>query len=564
MVEPSGLASRTEAAGQADHVHGAQSARLRVLMIAEGSYPYHFGGVSTWCHSLIRGLPDVDFWLMSLISDPRLDPLYTLPANVVELLPVPLWGVVDSQEAHHQFTRSDLSRRRRTTDAVIVEKLIPVFSDFLVRLWEDLGDPSELALLVHRMHRFALEYDLNLALRSRPAWEEFVEVAEVCFPRAAAAHGRPDATFSLADIQSGAQWMRHLLFPIARPLPPVDVAHAAMAGPSTLVAVCAKLEHKAAFMLTEHGIFLREAYLAASTSSASVFLKLLRVSFARRVTELSYSFADQISPCCDYNQRWELRLGADPKRLRTLSYGVDSSEFQPADRPPSEHPPVVVWVGRINPLKDLRTLLEAAALVSAERHDVRFLLFGSAANEDEGYFQEIQALRASLGLDDVVEFRGYVAHPAAAYNEGDVVVLSSLSEGFPFSILEAMLCGKPIVATAVGGIPEQVEGCGLAVEPRNPPAMARGILELLNDPQRCAALGRAARLKAMGQYSIEMFCGSHRESYLRLSGRIGRTPTDRSVVQRLTGTVRSPRAAIPASTSRSPVLPTGAAHRAAS
>jgi glycosyltransferase involved in cell wall biosynthesis len=252
------------------------------------------------------------------------------------------------------------------------------------------------------------------------------------------------------------------------------VAHAAMAGSCTLVAICAKLEHGAAFMLTEHGIYLREAYLAAAASSDSLFLKLLRLRFARRITELSYATADQISPCCDYNKRWELRLGAEPERVRTLYYGVDSTEFTPTEKSPSEKPSVVVWVGRINPLKDLRTLVESAKLVNVERPDVRFLLFGSAASEDEGYHQEILALRAQLGLEDTIIFRGYVAQPAAAYNEGDIVILSSLSEAFPFSILEAMLCAKPVVATAVGGIPEQIEGCGIAVEPRSPVAMARG------------------------------------------------------------------------------------------
>jgi hypothetical protein len=87
------------------------------------------------------------------------------------------------------------------------------------------------------------------------------------------------------------------------------------------------------------------------------------------------------------------------------------------------------------------------------------------------------------------------------------------------------LCAKPVVATAVGGIPEQIEGCGIAVEPRNPAAMARGILELLNDPQRCATLGRAARAKASDQYSIDRFSASHLRSYLRLSGRREQTTT---------------------------------------
>jgi glycosyltransferase involved in cell wall biosynthesis len=515
--------------------------RLRVLMITEGTYPYHFGGVSTWCHSLIRALPQVDFTIMSLISDPRLVPQFLPPPNVVRVIPVPMWGVLDSQESAPGFTFGDLARRRRTTEAVISRELIPVFEEFLVALWTGAGDGWSLARLIHRLHRFALAYDLDAGLHSQSAWDCFVRIAEAFFPRAAAQHGYPNALFQLADVNAGMQWIRHLVFPIARPLPPVHVAHAAMAGSCTLVAICAKLEHGAAFMLTEHGIYLREAYLAAAASSDSLFLKLLRLRFARRITELSYATADQISPCCDYNKRWELRLGAEPERVRTLYYGVDSTEFTPTEKSPSEKPSVVVWVGRINPLKDLRTLVESAKLVNVERPDVRFLLFGSAASEDEGYHQEILALRAQLGLEDTIIFRGYVAQPAAAYNEGDIVILSSLSEAFPFSILEAMLCAKPVVATAVGGIPEQIEGCGIAVEPRSPVAMARGILELLNDPLRCAALGRAARAKASDQYSIDKFAASHHASYVRLSeGREHMTTAVAHAVQATPEITRSP------------------------
>jgi hypothetical protein len=80
-----------------------------------------------------------------------------------------------------------------------------------------------------------------------------------------------------------------------------------------------------------------------------------------------------------------------------------------------------------------------------------------------------------------------------------------------------MLCGRPVVATAVGGIPEQIEGGGIAVPPRDPEAMGEAILSLLNDPTRCRALGLAARQRAATEFSLEKFTGRQRSSYLRLS-----------------------------------------------
>jgi glycosyltransferase involved in cell wall biosynthesis len=321
------------------------------------------------------------------------------------------------------------------------------------------------------------------------------------------------------------QWLYRWLFPLARPLPEVDVVHAAMAGVCSIVAVAAKLEHGAGFCLTEHGVYLRERYLAEGDRRDSYFLKLLALRFARRMTEMSYALADQISPCCDYNQRWELQVGAEPAKLETIYYGVDGVQYAAEPHAPNT-PDTVVWVGRINPLKDVETLLRAAAQVVRQRPDVKFLLYGSAPAEDADYYQRCLALHAELQLQETVTFCGYTDRPAAAYNSGDIVVLSSISEGFPYSTLEAMLCGRPVVATAVGGIPEQIEGAGIAVEPRNPEAMAQGILTLLEDPSLCRALGVAARERASSRFAARRFSGAHYTTYRRLSRRSERWQPD--------------------------------------
>jgi polysaccharide biosynthesis protein PelF len=495
-----------------------------VLLLTEGTYPFYFGGVSTWCHMLLRQLPGVDFTLMSIISDPRLTPLYELSTNVIAFHPVTLWGVLDASEAQSGLDVAELGRRRRRTTARVVEHgFVPVLHSLLRELLVADDEPERLGASIHSIHRFALEYDLDTALRSRFAWDVFAAAVSGYFPHIAAHHGYQGARLRLSDLTSGMQWLHHLLFPIAQPLPPVDVAHAAMSGICALVALCAKLEHGAGFLLTEHGIYIRECYLAEAGSSSSLFLKILRLRFALRVTQLSYAVADLISPCCDYNKRWETRLGASDDRLETIYYGVDANIFSPAKRSAgwqSDAPPTVVWVGRINPLKDLRTLLEAAAVVHLERPDIRFLLYGSAAAEDETYHQEILALHAELALEAVVTFCGYVSEPAAAYHQADLVVLSSVSEAFPFSILEAMLCGKPVVATAVGGVPEEIAGCGVTVEPRNSAAMGHAILELMQDAERRAVLGRAAREKAVREYSLHQFGRTYFASYTKLA-RVG-------------------------------------------
>lgn len=493
--------------------------RLRVMMITEGTYPYHWGGVSTWCHLLLNDLPNVDFTLISLVSDPVAKLQFKLPASVVEFRSIPMWGVREILETRPALRGTDLWMRKwRTADRTVEYEFIPVFWAFLKELFADQGNPYHLATLVHSMHRFFLDYDFDKAMRSQLVWDCFVDVAQTRFPPSAAEHGYAGERFTLTDLSTCFHWLYHWLFPLAAPLPKVDVVHAAMAGVCTLVATAVKLEHGAAFMLTEHGIYLRERYLAEAATSASLFCKLFSLGFARRMTELSYALADQIAPCCDFNQRWELRNGATPGQLKTIYYGVDSVVFTPEAKPAGE-PPVVVWVGRIDPLKDLFTLIRSAAVVHAARPEIEFRLFGSAPPGNEAYYEKCLELRRDLGLEQTVTFAGFRSNPAGAFNQGDVVVLSSVSEAFPFVILEAMLCEKPVVATAVGGVPEQIKGCGIVVEPRNYQAMAEAILTLINDPELSRALGVAARKKAEQEYSVRQSAQAHEAAYRMMTNR---------------------------------------------
>ena len=150
------------------------------------------------------------------------------------------------------------------------------------------------------------------------------------------------------------------------------------------------------------------------------------------------------------------------------------------------------------------------------RPDARFILYGKPPKGNEWYYQKCLDLRDRLKLQDNVVFAGFAASAAAAYNEGDFVVLSSISEGFPYSVVEAMMCERTIVGTDVGGVSEALDGCGLVVEPRNPADMARACLELIQDPERTRELGRQAREKALSQFSLQQCNSGYLATYQRL------------------------------------------------
>jgi glycosyltransferase involved in cell wall biosynthesis len=118
-----------------------------------------------------------------------------------------------------------------------------------------------------------------------------------------------------------------------------------------------------------------------------------------------------------------------------------------------------------------------------------------------------------LGLGGAFTLLGWSADRSAIYRDADVAVLSSVSEGHPYALLEAMAAGVPVVATRVGGVPELVGEAGSLVPPRDPDALAAALLALLRDPELRAELGRNGRARVEERFSIERMIAAYRTLY---------------------------------------------------
>jgi glycosyltransferase involved in cell wall biosynthesis len=119
--------------------------------------------------------------------------------------------------------------------------------------------------------------------------------------------------------------------------------------------------------------------------------------------------------------------------------------------------------------------------------------------------------------------RGEIPDVDRVLVSADVFVLSSDSEGLPMSILEAMAAGLPVVATAVGGVPECVDDgvTGLLVPARDPQAFADALAALLEDPERRRAMGEAGRARARTSFALAAFVDAHAQLYRRLLAEVG-------------------------------------------
>ena len=154
------------------------------------------------------------------------------------------------------------------------------------------------------------------------------------------------------------------------------------------------------------------------------------LSFFRLLAGAAYLESNVLTPHSSYNRRWQLQHGGDPDRMWTMYNGVSLAEFPVADSEPEI--PTLVFMGRIDPLKDLHSLIRAFALVRAEIPDAVLRIFGGTPPGNESYYDSCVRLVEDLGLGGVRDVRG----PGRLADEppttpASVVVLTSISEGFP-------------------------------------------------------------------------------------------------------------------------------------
>ena len=449
------------------------------------------GGVSTWCDQLVRGLAEQEFHLLEVTGPLATTPAYGLPDNVVGLSSIRLW--------RRRCTISAPRSTRAPPDACFESGF-----EHLLRFAAD--DLDSFAAGMRVLARYGSHEDLWDRFERPAVWQQVREalqrlIGEV--PR-------------LAEVAVAVNWLRGTLVPLLYVPPPADQAHTTSAGLSAIPAWLAAREHGIPLMLTEHGLYLRERYLSLNSEQNPPAVKLLRARFYRALAQLMYTEADLVVSVSEFNRTWQIELGAPVERTRVVYNGVAPHSFPDAGDA-FQAMPTVSWVGRIDPVKDLETLVAAFRQVKDSESSARLRLFGPVPQGNESYFQRVTKLIRDLELKKNVSFEGPVSPVHRAYHAADVVALSSISEGFPYVAIEAMMCGRPVVATRVGGVGEAVGSFGRMVEPRSPSEMGAALLELLHDGTLRRQLGVGARERALQLFTLDRMHHGYRGLYGELA-----------------------------------------------
>ena len=201
-------------------------------------------------------------------------------------------------------------------------------------------------------------------------------------------------------------------------------------------------------------------------------------------------------------------LGLPPDRISVIWNGIDLEKY-PFAGPKPDGP--AVTVARLNPEKDIATLLRAAAVVAQSLPMFRLEIAGDGPERPA-----LEQLSASLGMQDHVRFLGEIHDVPCLLARASMFVLSSRTEGVSLTILEAMARGLPVVATSVGGNPEVVahETTGILVPAGDPDALASHLLWLTRHPQISEAMGRAGRQRVEAFFDCRRMVAQYERLYM--------------------------------------------------
>ena len=498
----------------------AKGEQADICLLLEGTYPYVRGGVSSWVHQLIRGLPEFRFALVFVGASRSFYPKmhYELPPNVCHM------------EVQFLSENNQIEGPR-----------------------EQAGDNDWFAAL-DELHTSLKDYHHCLNLQDVSAFiqqlcnrtggeaEEFL-YSEKAWGRITHGYRQNCPTMPFSDYFWNVRAMHSPLFSllqIARQAPQAHIYHTISTGYAGVLGFFLRVMRRRPLLLTEHGIYTKERYidlyqadwikekelsLPMGLYAEISYLRRLWGHFFEGLGRLTYSACLQIITLYEDNRIKQVEYGAEPKRTRVIPNGVNLDRFvKLRERRAKQIPPVLGLIGRVVPIKDIKTYIRAVGMAARQMPEIEGWIVGPE-DEEPRYAQECHALVSSLGLENKVKFLGFQNIDDILPKIG-LMTLSSISEGQPLVILEGYAAGVPVLSTDVGSCRELAEGyspedkalgkAGEIVPIANPAAMAEAAVSLLRDEERWYAAQKAAIARVENFYTEQTFLQHYRVLYRKV------------------------------------------------
>ncbi|MGC9121213.1 MAG: GT4 family glycosyltransferase PelF [Sulfurihydrogenibium sp.] len=492
---------------------------IDVLLIAEGTYPYIRGGVSTWIHDLINGLPEFNFGVIFLGSRPEDygEIKYQLPENLVYLSVDYLFDFKDSR-----IIRNTKAKKESFSYLHFLHKWFKEHGNVDIDFPEKLKDISF----------YTKEINRDIFLRSRESWNFIIDMY---------------SDYALETPFIDYFWtIRNMHAPIftvanvAKNAPDFAIVHSPSTGYAGFLASLLSYDRKKPFILTEHGIYTRERKIDLLNTDWLIdkrlflqkdigeidHIKNLWIRFFESIGRFTYKASTLIISLFSTAREIQISYGADPEKCIIVPNGVDVENLSKLiEKRPREIPKVITLLGRVVPIKDVKTFIKAMRIVCSKMPDVEGWIVGPT-DEDPDYYEECKNLVETFKLENNVKFLGF-QNPKDIFPKTGILTLTSISEGMPLVILEGFAAGVPCVATDVGSCRQLIYGglneedikvgkAGEVVPIANPEKLAEAYIKLLEDENLWKECQKAALNRVKSFYTRQQFLDNYRKIYLEM------------------------------------------------
>jgi glycosyltransferase involved in cell wall biosynthesis len=456
-------------------------------MMVEGAYPYLRGGVSSWVNDIITKMPEHEFVIQTIgaFTADAGKFLCSIPDNVTEVSEAFLdGGDTDSKKGRKRLNKKEFEAVRSL-----------LFGDD--DKWEEIFE-------MFQMHPITLH---NLLMGP-----DFFKAAREYY----------DANYNRVAFSDFLWTCRSMYLPIFTVLkckfPEADVYHAVATGYSGVIATCAGYLYNKPVILTEHGIYTREREeeIIRAKWTKGIY-KDLWIDHFYRLSNCIYNRADRIYSLFKRARETQIELGCLEEDTEVIHNGIRYEGLQGI--PVKDEDDNYINIGavvRVVPIKDVKTMISAFHHARETVDNIRLYIMGGT-NEDEEYYQECLELIEMLGTEGII-FTGHI-NVKDHIGKMDVIILTSISEGQPLSLLEGMAAGKACISTRVGDCfdmlyaDDQDKRAGIVVPVMSVGKLAEAMVTLAVDDNLREKMGENGRAIVLESYQDTMMIDKYRKAY---------------------------------------------------
>ncbi len=482
-----------------------------ICYIAEGTYPYITGGVSSWTHDLIKTQSHLTFHIVCLLA-PDTDPIvkFDLPKNVQGITNVFLQYLPEEKIKLSKKVRKEIMDRLEMPLLKLQHK----------------PSLSELKKIIDIFNQWKGGLGKEVLLNSKEAWNLVIRMYSASMGETSFL----DYFWSWRGLISGFYSIMLADLPLAK------VYHSSCTGYSGLYLARAHIETGKPCAVTEHGIYTNERMIQLTAADWLHELNLASFNLDKKVHQrdlkdfwmdlfsgyayLCYQACEKVLTLYEGNVHLQHADGAKLEQIFIIPNGVDLDTYGKVEME-KNHPPTAALIGRVVPIKDIKTYIKAAALVKKSIPEAECWVLGPI-DEDPEYFEECKEMVEKNGLEDTLKFIGKV-NIKEYLGKIDIMVLTSISEAQPLTILEAGAAGIPFVSTNVGCCMEYAYGrsdeepnlgqAGIICPLADSQLVAEGIIKMFQDKDFYHNCGKALKERITKYYSYNAFVENYKNFY---------------------------------------------------